>query len=42
LGDLVSLFVLYINEEDEKDEWGIQNFKSRLCGPKREMKDVGS
>jgi hypothetical protein len=30
LGDLVSLFVLYINKEDQKDERGIQNFKSRL------------
>jgi hypothetical protein len=42
LGDLVSLFVLYINEEDQKDERGIQNFKSHLCGPERETKDFGS
>jgi hypothetical protein len=42
LGDLVSHFVLYINEEDQKEEWGIQNFKSCLCGPERETKDFGS
>jgi hypothetical protein len=24
------------------DEQGIQNFKSRLCGPERETKDFGS
>jgi hypothetical protein len=42
LGDLVYLFVLYINEEDQKDEPGIQNFKFRLCGPEREMKEFGS
>jgi hypothetical protein len=39
---MVSLFVLYINEEDQKEERGIQNFKSRLCGPERETKDFGS
>jgi hypothetical protein len=36
MGDLASLFVLYINEEDQKDERGIQNFKSHLCGPEWE------
>jgi hypothetical protein len=27
---------------DQKDEHGIQNFKSCLCGPERETKDFGS
>jgi hypothetical protein len=42
LGGLVSLFVLYINEEDQKEQRGIQNFKSRLSGPERETKYFGS
>jgi hypothetical protein len=42
LGDLISLFVLYIIEEDQKEERGIQNFKSRLCGPEWETKNFGS
>jgi hypothetical protein len=31
-----------INKEDQKEEWGIQNFKSLLCGPERETKEFGS
>jgi hypothetical protein len=42
LGDLVTLFVLYINEEDHKEERRSQNFMSRLCGAERETKDFGS
>jgi hypothetical protein len=39
---MVSLFVLYINEEDYKDQRGIQNFKPHHCGPELETKDFGS